>query len=242
MEWTKIKPQYFLAPLSGLTLLEHGALARLLALTAHLECLPDLRTRLTQVTQGAYTKLARSLQAQGKDLEHILAKVLEDVEDVKHKRVVSRGTTKRYREKQDKESNTCDASPTMSRDTTEKRREDKSIVEKRREENISAVADSSKSVSLKDIKSDLSEGSKHRLYNDLVDTFKNRGWRTEADFLKPIFRDLSKQVSDKNPREVFPYFKKALHNWINQNAEWISKHKIEVPIMDLTKDLIKNMV
>ena len=119
-----------------------------------------------------------------------------------------------------------------------RRKEGKKI----KEFNISADADSSKSVSLKDIKSDLSEGSKHRLYNDLVDTFKNRGWRTEADFLKPIFRDLSKQVSDKNPREVFPYFKKALHNWINQNAEWISKHKIEVPIMDLTKDLIKNMV
>ena len=84
-----------------------------------------------------------------------------------------------------------------------------------------------KKVSLKDIAiKGLEEPAKHKLYNGLVEIFSRRGWRTDVDFLKPVFRDVAGRLEGYNPKNIFPYFKKAISNFINHNAEYLSKNKL----------------
>ena len=123
MDWTKIKPKHFLH--NNLRLTELGALAKLLCLTALLERVPTPCEMSAEVPQPTCRGLAEGLQRQCTSLEDILAKVLEDVDDINHKRNVSKDTSRRYREKLKHKNNDGDTSLSTSRDTTEKRREDK---------------------------------------------------------------------------------------------------------------------
>lgn len=82
-----------------------------------------------------------------------------------------------------------------------------------------------KSVCLKDIiVKDLGEPAKHKLYNELVVTFDRRGWRTDVVFLKQVFSDVSRRMESYSPKKMFPYFKKAMTKFINENAEYLSKN------------------
>lgn len=119
MEWTKIKAKHFL--FTDFSLLEQGALARLLSLTAYLERVPTSYEMARHVPQPTCKRLAAKLQTHCTTLAEVLEKVLEDVTGVQHKRAISRSTSKTYREKHDPEKNLGDA----SHDTTEKIREDK---------------------------------------------------------------------------------------------------------------------
>lgn len=124
MDWTKIKAKHFLY--AGFTLLEHGALSRLLVLTASLERLPTQQEMLRHVPGTLCKKLASTLETHRTTLPDVLQKVLEDVEGVQHKRSLSRSTTQRYREK----NKIIRKGGDTSRDTTDKIREDKRREEK----------------------------------------------------------------------------------------------------------------
>lgn len=106
------------------------------------------------------------------------------------------------------------------------------------------IVDNPKRVNLADVTLKIDEPAKHKAYNRLIEIFTARGWRTDPDFMKPIFVQISKETSKYEPREFFPYFDKAIQNFINQNSEWISrearKHEKEVcPEVDA---LIKNVL
>ena len=117
MEWTKIKCKHFL--FSSLSDALLGQLARILCLVATLEKIPNDKELLKICTKKRRESLEFHYQSEGKSLEFVMQKVLEDVKTVEHKREISRGTSNRYNEK----NKLVDASI----DTTEKRREDKSI-------------------------------------------------------------------------------------------------------------------
>ena len=121
MEWTKIKPKHFL--FTDFTLQHHGALVRILCLTAHLERVPSEREMIQCTHHAALKSLRCKLDEHSMSLQCIIDKVLEDSEWIEHKRSVSRSTSERYRNK-DKKRDT-------SRDTTEKRREEKIRIEKK---------------------------------------------------------------------------------------------------------------
>lgn len=120
MEWTKIKPKHFL--FTDFKLNEHGALARLLCLTAYLERIPSTQEMVKATHYKTLIALQQRLNSHSIALQDVLNKVLEDSAKVEHKKVISRGTSKRYRDKQ--------KAGDVSLDTTEKIREDK-----RREDN-----------------------------------------------------------------------------------------------------------
>ena len=130
MEWTKIKPKHFLY--NDFTIMEKGVLATLLSLTAHLERIPTESEMVLATHQRWLTAVSLRLHSHSTTLLLVLCKVLEDVEGVEHKKAISRGTSKRYREK-DKPS---DSASDVSCDTTEKRRE-----EERREDSTTQVKD-----------------------------------------------------------------------------------------------------
>jgi len=130
IEWTKIKPKHFLY--NDFTLTERGALATILCLTAYLERIPSHQEMVKATHYKSLITLQQRLNSHSIALQDVLLKVLEDVSGVEHKRAVSRGTSKRYREK-DKPS---DGDSDMSCDTTEKRRE-----EERREDSTTQVKD-----------------------------------------------------------------------------------------------------
>jgi len=119
MDWTKIKPKHFL--FTDFTLSEHGALARILCLAAHLERTPSEQEMVNVTHYKTLKALQQRLNSHSITLQQAVNKVLEDAQGIEYKRKISRETTRRYREK-------IELSDT-SLDTTEKRRE-----EKRREE------------------------------------------------------------------------------------------------------------
>lgn len=98
------------------------------------------------------------------------------------------------------------------------------VDEMRRDEKESpATPDSSKQVCLKDIEiKDQSEGVKHKIFNQMVDTFKVRGWRTEPEYVKNVLKAIVARLEEYDPRSFFPYFKKAANNYINEHADALS--------------------
>ena len=122
MEWTKIKPKHYL--FTELTLSNKGCLITLISLTAHLEKIPNEREMFTVVRRKSYTSLTLVMQKCGRSVAEVLRKVIEDCDKVDHKKKISCGTSKTYRDKK-KDGDT-------SHDTTDKIREDK----KREEKNI----------------------------------------------------------------------------------------------------------
>lgn len=80
--------------------------------------------------------------------------------------------------------------------------------------------DESKQICLKDVEiKDQSEAVKHKIFNQIVDAFKARGWRTEPEYVKNVLKAIVARLEDYSPKDFFPYFKKAAQNYINQNAE-----------------------
>lgn len=79
-----------------------------------------------------------------------------------------------------------------------------------------------KMVNLKDININISEPSKHKLYNKLIATFNARGWPTNPEWLKKIFSLIVESVRKYDPKSLYPYFDKTIQNWVNNNAEWLS--------------------
>lgn len=77
-----------------------------------------------------------------------------------------------------------------------------------------------KQVDLKDIEiSGQTESVKHKIYNQVLALFQERGWRTDPEYLKTVFRNIVAEMDGYNPKEFFPYFKKVAFNHINRNAE-----------------------
>jgi len=122
MEWTKIKTKHYL--FTDYSLNNLGALSLLLCLTAHLERMPSEKEMIQQVHYKQLKSLQDKINEHSTDLQSVLNKVLEDVQGIEHKKAISRGTTKRYMEKK--------KAADMSADTTENRREEKRIGEKKK--------------------------------------------------------------------------------------------------------------
>ena len=185
MEWTKIKTKHFL--LSDMTLAEHGALSRILCLTAHLECVPTRQDILKIVPERCLDTLQSKLRI---PLLEVLDKVLEDVSTLHHKRDVSKKTSKKHRD-----TAKSDTSLPLSRDTTEKRREEKRREEERRiYKEIVAHLNTTCSTNFKDttkstqtlIKTRLKEGHTVEDFKKVHST-KNKEWKgTDYEkFLRP---------------------------------------------------------
>jgi hypothetical protein len=134
MEWTKIKPQHWVA--SPLNMSSRGCLVTLVCLTAMLERIPK-RSEMNRicgakVVQTLIKCMSNDVQMHDKCnangmqmLCNVLQKVIDDCNKIEHKRAVSRETSDRYRNKQAKTPKSSD----MSSDTTDKSRVDKSRVE-----------------------------------------------------------------------------------------------------------------
>ena len=78
-------------------------------------------------------------------------------------------------------------------------------------------------VDLKDVKLfDFSEGAKHKLYNQMIRIFSVRGWRTDPEFIKTVFKKVCGSTNGIKPTQPYPYFQKTLANYLNQHSEEIS--------------------
>ena len=211
MDWTKIKTKHFL--FTKMNDREQAAFVRLLCLTAHLEKLPDHYETRQVCGQKTLESLTNRFQSDGKSLSNVLQKVLEDVGKVEQKRKRDRDYHRVYDNSRKR------GAATNSRPREDKIREDKI--------NTPAAAPDplkeSKKISLKDVPcKNLSEGAKHKVYNELANMFNKRGWKDEPEYIKSIFKMIVESMNGFNPREFFPYFRKAAVNWINRNAELIA--------------------
>lgn len=63
------------------------------------------------------------------------------------------------------------------------------------------------------------ETVKHRIFNQIVDLFTTRGWKTETEYLKRVFKAIVQEMDGYTPKEFFPYFRKVATNYVNRNAE-----------------------
>lgn len=124
MEWIKVKAEH-ISPLY--TNAQVGALIRYQLLVAQYGRLPERKELTKYINSNCLVSLERTMSTLGVTLEYIGSKVLEDRQSIESRRRVSRATSKRH---YDKHSNT-DTSEQVSPDTTDKRREDKSIVDKK---------------------------------------------------------------------------------------------------------------
>lgn len=251
MDWTKIKTKHFLY--SNMTKAQKGDLADLLCLTAHLEKMPT-ETQMLQVCRKPALNLLQSyFKDDGTTLHDVLKKVLEDVDELSHKRAVSRETSRRYREKQSKGYLSSDRSSDSH--VTQQRRE-----EDRREEKTIPQAspaplstktekpvDNPKMVNLRDITVwDLKEPGKHKIYNQTIKIFQARGWPVHEEFLKPIFKEIAYMLKGTNkPREVYPYYKRVVEGYIGKNGDRINimaRKKQEQDMSIGASNLLKGMM
>lgn len=95
MDWTKIKTKHFLY--TDLSLVERGALATLLCLTAHLERIPTEKEIAKHLPQATRTGLAQAVQRSGTTLAEVLHKVCEDSERVSAKRCAEKEKKRKQR-------------------------------------------------------------------------------------------------------------------------------------------------
>ncbi len=74
----------------------------------------------------------------------------------------------------------------------------------------------------------LDEPAKHKLYNRVVAIFQARGWSVTGDLPLTVFRNVAERVCEAKPRDIYPYFDKALFAYCNENAEALAAQtKIE---------------
>ena len=77
-----------------------------------------------------------------------------------------------------------------------------------------------KQVSLKDIElKGQDETVKHKIFNQIVDLFTTRGWKTETEYLKRVFKAIVLEMEGYTPKDFFPYFRKVANNYVNKHAE-----------------------
>jgi phage replication O-like protein O len=77
-----------------------------------------------------------------------------------------------------------------------------------------------KQVSLKEIELKGQDDTvKHKIFNQVVDLFTTRGWKTETEYLKRVFKAIVLEMEGYNPKEFFPYFRKVANNYVNKNSE-----------------------
>lgn len=82
------------------------------------------------------------------------------------------------------------------------------------------LVDNSKQVDLQDVEiAGQTESVKHKIYNQVLALFQERGWKTDPEYLKTVFQNIVAEMDGYNPKEFFPYFKKVAFNHINRNAE-----------------------
>jgi hypothetical protein len=105
-------------------------------------------------------------------------------------------------------------------DIQDKTRQDKTRQESPASPGPIKKIDESKQVCLKDIEiKDQSEGVKHKIFNQIVDAFKQRGWRTEPEYVKKVFKNIVEEMEGYNPAQFFPYFNRVAMNHINRNGD-----------------------
>ena len=99
-------------------------------------------------------------------------------------------------------------------------KECKNVNTEKESKNPSALPDHFKQVDLKAIVLEgQTEAVKHKIYNQILALFQERGWKTEPEYLKTVFRNIVGEMDGYNPKEFFPYFRKVANNHVNRNAE-----------------------
>jgi hypothetical protein len=86
-----------------------------------------------------------------------------------------------------------------------------------------APRDLSQQICLKSIElTGQTEAVKHKVFNQLLKTFRVRGWKDEPEYVKNVFQAIVSRMEGYTPKDFYPYFAKAAQNYINQNAEAFS--------------------
>lgn len=78
-----------------------------------------------------------------------------------------------------------------------------------------------------DSKTFLSQYQERELRAHLKAVFVVRGWDQTPGLEESVYSEVLKRVKDSEPRMLFPYFKKSLQNYINENAEYLTRQAKE---------------
>ena len=203
MEWTKIKPQHWIA--SPLSMSSRGCLVTLLCLTAMLERIPIEGEMLKVCNLNVLETLRKSLRNQEEILSEILEKVLQDLDKLNHKKAVSRETSKRYDEQKKGQKKLSDTSS----DTTEKRREEK------RREDIKKVTESDFEEIWKKYKN--KDGKKDALKHFIATV------KTTKDL-----ENINKAIDNYNKcKKVKAGYIKNGSTWFNNWQDWVDFEEFE---------------
>jgi hypothetical protein len=97
MDWYKVKVSHTLY--DGMTDRELAGWTRIMALTAHLECMPNREQMLSQCGSKTLAKVEQSFINVGTTLHECLSKVIEDADEVKTKREYNKIKKRQSREK-----------------------------------------------------------------------------------------------------------------------------------------------
>lgn len=121
MDWIKVLVKHLIHEYNDLSAYEYQAWVKLMALTAHLEHIPDQKQMLSVARYQTIESLEKKLHNHSTDLSSILHKVLIDVSYVVHQRELSKIKTQRFRERNKPVTGYVTVT---SPDREEKRRED----------------------------------------------------------------------------------------------------------------------
>jgi hypothetical protein len=99
MDWIKVLVKHLIYEYRDLSDHEYAAWIKLMAITAHLEHIPDRKQMLAVANYQTIDSLERKLHNHSTDLSSILHKVLIDVSYVAHRRELSKINTQRFRER-----------------------------------------------------------------------------------------------------------------------------------------------
>lgn len=214
MEWTKIKTKHFL--ISDLSPTLKGHLVTLFCLVAQLEKMPTERQMMRVCTRSAIDSLSSYFQLEGKSLDSVLKKILDDVEKLNSGRVANAERQKTYRNK--KKNSNANVTRYITPQNKNKRRT--------REEYINS------SNTLLDLK------TKKSWFAEVWDKYPNKVGRQKAEktYLATVKSEKDK-ASCLDALEI--YLKHLVENtwkapqngstWFNQWRDWIEFKEPEKP-------------
>jgi len=183
MNWLKVKTEH-ISP--EYTNAEVGALIRFQIFIARYGRFPTDKEIQKDIGKKDFNRLKDKLSKLEVDLKMIQRKVEEDREKIQRKREVSQNTSRRHRD-----SKKCDTSPSLSRDATDKIREDKSILNKSK---------AFKAPMLEEVVLYAKEKNREDLANKFFDYYKEGDWH------------------DANGKKLKNWKQKFI-TWTNKNAD-----------------------
>lgn len=205
MDWTKIKTKHFL--FTDYNSKIKGDLVTLLCLTAHLERMPTNKEMVKATHYKALMTLQQTLNEGSTGLQSILNKVLEDVLKIEHKRVISRSTSKQYRNIKNMSDVSCDTTDKIREDKIRKKNSAKAPIKKQSFESIWSKYPSKigKSTAQKKFNKDITNAISLKSINLALDNYirhlKNNDWKKPQN-ASTWFNNWSDWVDFKEPTQT----------------------------------------